>query len=142
MEAHKEVVRLLGGSRGIGRQVRTWADLDAAVQDGLPRAALENLMSVAAPEHERTKLRNRVVPRASFQRSNRLSTAHSATTERLARVTALVQSIWEDHGKAQRFLWSAHPELLGRKPIDAALTEIGAREVEEVLQRGLNGLPV
>ncbi len=142
MEAHKHIVNLLGGAKAIGRPVRSVADLDAAIQAGFPRAALENLMTAVAPEPERARLRNRVVPRASFQRSKTLSAAHSATTERLARITALVQSVWEDAASAQRFLWTAHPELGDRKPIEVALTELGAREVEAVIQRGLHGLPV
>ena len=141
METHKDIVRLLGGVKAVGRSVRTNADLDEAIQAGLPRAALEHLMGAVAPESERAKLRNRVVPRASYQRSKVLSAAHSATTERLARITALAQSVWEDDTKAQRFLWSEHPELGHRKPIEVALTELGAREVEEVIQRGLHGLP-
>jgi len=142
MEPHKHIVHLLGGPKAVGRPVHTVADLDAAIQAGLPREALEHLMSTVAPEPERAKLRNRVVPRASYQRSKILSAAHSATTERLARITALVQSVWEDDVKAQRFLWTEHPELGNRKPIEVALTELGARQVEEVIQRGLHGLPV
>ena len=142
MESHKDIIRLLGGAKGVGRPIRNLTDLDQAIQEGLPRAALEHLMSAVAPEGERAKLRNRVVPRASFQRSKTLSAAHSATTERLARITALVRSVWEDDDKAQRFLWTAHSELRGHKPIEVALTELGAREVEEVIQRGLHGLPV
>jgi putative toxin-antitoxin system antitoxin component (TIGR02293 family) len=142
VETHKDIVRLLGGVKAVGRSVRTNADLDEAIQAGLPRAALEHLMGAVAPESERAKLRNRVVPRASYQRSKVLSAAHSATTERLARITALAQSVWEDDAKAQRFLWTEHPELGNRKPVEVALTELGAREVEEVIQRGLHGLPV
>ena len=142
MEPHKDIIRLLGGAKAVGRAVRNLADLDQAIQAGLPRAALEHLMSAVAPEGQRARLRNRVVPRASFQRNKILSAAHSATTERLARVTALVRGVWKDDDQAQRFLWTEHPELRGRKPIEVALTELGAREVEEVLQRGLRGLPV
>ena len=141
MGSPHHIVDLLGGAKAMGRSVRTLADLDAAIQAGFPRAALEHLMSAVAPEPKRAKLRNRVVPRASFQRSKNLSAAHSATTERLARVTAFVQRVWENEAKAQHFLWTEHPELDDRKPIEVALTELGAREVEEVIQRGLNGLP-
>jgi len=142
MVSPQEIVALLGGREGFGRGVKTLADLDAAVHKGLPRSALDRVLSVAAPESERAALRNSVVPRASYQRSRRLSPAHSATTERLARITALVQWIWEDDRKAQEFLWRPHPELGGRRPIQAALTELGAREVEEVIERGVHGLPV
>jgi putative toxin-antitoxin system antitoxin component (TIGR02293 family) len=142
MLEYQDVVELLGGRAAVGRGVKTVADLDAAISAGLPRSALDHLLEFAAPPAERAKLRNRVVPRASYQRSRRLSAAHSATTERLARVTAMARWVWEDDGKAREFLWRSHPELGGRRPIEAALTELGAREVEEILQRGIHGLPV
>jgi putative toxin-antitoxin system antitoxin component (TIGR02293 family) len=142
MNETEAVVELLGGSKAVGTGVRTLADLDVRLRAGLPRAALDRVVAAAAPAAERVKLRNRIVPRASYQRSRRLSPLHSATTERLARITALVQWVWEDDERAQRFLWTPHPELGGRRPIEVALTELGAREVEEVVQRGLHGLPV
>jgi putative toxin-antitoxin system antitoxin component (TIGR02293 family) len=142
MVEYREVLELLGGRAAIGRSVKTLADLDAAINAGLPRSALDHVLEFAAPAAERTKLRNRVVPRASYQRSRRLSPMHSATTERLARIAAMARWIWEDDEKARAFLWRPHPELRGRRPIEAALTELGAREVEEVLQRGVHGLPV
>lgn len=142
MIGHREVVELLGGQKSLGRRVQTLADLDAAVHAGLPRAALDHFLEFAAPPAERARLRNRIVPRASYQRLRRLNPTHSATTERLARIGAFVRWVWEDDEKAREFLWKPHPELGGRRPIEAALTELGAREVEEVIQRGLHGLPV
>jgi len=142
MNGTEAVVELLGGTRTVGPSVRTLADLDAAVRAGLPRTALDRVVEAAAPASERVWLRNRVVPRATYQRRRKLSPSHSATTERIARVTALANWVWEDEQKTQRFLWTPHAELAGRRPIEAALTEIGAREVEEVVQRGLHGLPV
>lgn len=137
-----EVVALLGGRAGFGKGVKTLAELDAVVHSGLPRSALDRVLSHAAPESERAKLRNRVVPRASYQRSKRLSPVHSATTERLARITVLAQWVWQDEDKTREFLWRPHSELGGRRPIEAALTELGAREVEEIIERGVHGLPV
>ncbi|MBV9316706.1 MAG: DUF2384 domain-containing protein [Gammaproteobacteria bacterium] len=142
MVSPAEIVALLGGPKAIGRGIKTLADLDAVVHKGLPRSALDHVLEVAAPEPERAKLRNAVVPRASYQRNRRLSPIHSATTERLARITALAVWIWGDAHKAQEFLWRPHPELGGRRPIQAALSELGAREVEEVIERGVHGLPV
>jgi len=142
MNGTQAVVELLGGARTVGASVRTLADLDAAVRAGLPRTSLDRVVEAAAPASERVWLRNRLVPRATYQRRCTLSPSHSATIERIARVTALANWVWEDEAHAQRFLWTPHPELDGRRPIEAALTELGAREVEEVLQRGLHGLPV
>ena len=42
---------------------------------------------------------------------------------------------------AAQFMANPHPELDDRAPFEAALTEIGGREVEEVIERGLHGLP-
>lgn len=142
MIGHQDILAVLGGRTAIGRGVRTLADLDAAVHAGLPRQVLDRVVEVVAPAAERTSLRNRVVPRASYQRRRRLSAAHSATTERLARVAAMARWVWEDDEKVRQFLWRPHPELADRRPIDVALTELGAREVEEIIARGVHGLPV
>lgn len=142
MIGHQDILAVLGGKTAVGRGVKTLADLDAAVHAGLPRQVLDHVVDYVAPPAERTNLRNRVIPRASYQRKHRLSAAHSATTERLARVAAIVRWVWEDDEKVRQFLWRPHPELAGRRPIDVALTELGAREVEEILARGVHGLPV
>ncbi len=136
------VARVLGGRRVIGREVFTAADLDAAVSAGLKRQALDQVVEFLAPEAERPKLRNRIVPRASYQRRARLSPGYSAATERLARIAAFARWVWEDDAKARAFLRAPHPELGGRAPLDAAMTELGARQVEEIIDRGLYGLPV
>jgi uncharacterized protein (DUF2384 family) len=93
---YQDVIELLGGRAAVGRGVKTLADLDTAVNAGLPRSALDHVLEMAAPLAERAKLRNRVIPRAGCQRSRRLSAAYSATTERLARITAMARWVWED----------------------------------------------
>ena len=59
----------------------------------------------------------------------------------MARLYAMALSAFEDSDAAARFLTTPHDELEGRTPFDVALTEIGGREVEEVIERGLHGLP-
>jgi len=49
--------------------------------------------------------------------------------------------LWDDDDAAKRFLATPHAELGRRKPIDAALTELGARQVEDIVMRALYGLP-
>jgi putative toxin-antitoxin system antitoxin component (TIGR02293 family) len=63
-------------------------------------------------------------------------------TERLARVIAAAHAAWEDQNDAQEWLTKPHPELGGRTPIDCALTESGARQVESLIDRFQYGLPV
>ena len=64
------------------------------------------------------------------------------TTERLARVYAMVRALWQDDLVAGHFIRTPHPELDGKTPLEAALTEIGGRQVEKIIERGLHGLPV
>jgi uncharacterized protein (DUF2384 family) len=60
----------------------------------------------------------------------------------LARLYAMAHAIWQDAQATRRFLMTPHLELGGKTPLDAALTEVGGRRVEEVITRGLHGLPV
>jgi uncharacterized protein (DUF2384 family) len=111
MVSARQIVEVLGGGDGLIHSVKTLADLDAAVHKGPPRAALDHVLAVAAPKSERAKLRNAVVPRASYQRNRRLSPSHSATTERLARITALAQWVWRISIRRRNFSGGPIPSL-------------------------------
>jgi putative toxin-antitoxin system antitoxin component (TIGR02293 family) len=136
------IAEVLGGRPALGSRVMSWSELDRAVAAGLPRAALDALVAHVADPAERTRLKYRIVPKATYLRHDHLNAAHSQRTERLARVFALAESVWRDQDEARRFINTAHPELDGRPPLEVAMTEIGARQVEEVLERGLHGLPI
>jgi putative toxin-antitoxin system antitoxin component (TIGR02293 family) len=84
----------------------------------------------------------RVVPLSTLKRRTRLKTHESEKTERLARVIALAELLWDDQEAAQEFLNTPHPELDGRTPLECAASELGAREVEDLVMRALYGLPV
>lgn len=133
------VARILG----LGPNVRSVADIAEAVESGLPKHSLERVVErtgVQGPARQR--LMHRVVPAATFKRRHRLKLVESEKTERLARVIALAELLWDDDDEAKRFLATPHPELGRRKPIEAALTELGARQVEDIVTRALYGLPV
>ena len=86
---------------------------------------------------------NRIVPSATYKRRrNILKVDESERTERLARVIASAEYVWDDSEKARRWLTKPHPELGRKSPVDAALTELGARQVEDLLDRIFYGLPV
>jgi putative toxin-antitoxin system antitoxin component (TIGR02293 family) len=84
----------------------------------------------------------RVVPEATYKRRSRLTVVESERTERLARVIATAESVWGDADDAKTWLNTAHPELDGQMPLEAAFFELGARRVEELLARLEYGLPV
>ncbi|MGH8223446.1 MAG: antitoxin Xre/MbcA/ParS toxin-binding domain-containing protein [Woeseiaceae bacterium] len=141
----KEIAKVLGGRRVLGRTVRNMRELDDIVREGIPKSALDTFIRFLTAPSRGTdltaQLRNKIVPRATYQRVDRLNLQVGETTERLARLYALALSTFKDRTAATRFLMNPHPELENRAPFDVALTEIGGREVEEVIERGLHGLP-
>jgi uncharacterized protein (DUF2384 family) len=54
---------------------------------------------------------------------------------------ATAEDVRQDREQARRFLRTPHPEIGGKTPLDAALTELGARQAEEVMARIVYGLP-
>jgi putative toxin-antitoxin system antitoxin component (TIGR02293 family) len=127
---------------GLKRAGRGTAALAAAVENGLPRSALLRVVARSGLSGKaRDALLYRVVPLATFKRRTRLKQHESEKTERLARVIALAELLWDDQPAAQQFLDSAHAELAGRTPLECAGSELGARQVEEVVMRAIYGLP-
>ncbi len=132
------VARILG----LKPSIRSVADIAEAVESGLPKLSLERVVEHSGIEGPaRLKLMHRVVPAATYKRRQRLKLVESEKTERLARVIALAEMLWDDEAEARRFLSTPHPELGRKKPIEAALTELGARQVEDIVNRALYGLP-
>ena len=137
------IVDVLGGAAVLKRPVRSWADLESAVNDGLPKRALQAMAVRALPEGAPTgPLVYRVVPIATFKRRTRLTPEESARTERLARVVALAEALWDEQGEARAFLNAPHPLLDGRTPLEVAASELGARRVERLLHDVEHGLPL
>jgi len=142
MVAVARIAEVMGGRPVLGRRIVSWSDLDEMIAAGLPRLALDALVRHVSNPSDSTRMKYRIVPKATYQRSARLNPAHSQKAERLARVFALAESIWQDEAAARRFMNTPHRELNGRTPVDVAMTEVGARQVEEVIERGRHGLPV
>lgn len=63
-------------------------------------------------------------------------------TERVARVIATAERVWDDRDGARRFLLTPNANFEGERPIDMARSESGARRVEELLWQIFHGLPV
>lgn len=142
--AAEQIADVLGGPRTLGRRVKSTRELDDIVRQGLPKPALDTFINtLIASEYRKfaNQLRNKIVPRATYNRVDRFNLQVSETTERMARLYAMALSVFDNAETAARFMASPHPELQDRAPFEAALTEIGGREVEEVIERGLHGLP-
>lgn len=125
------------------RSVRSLIDLRHKVSQGLPKASVRRVAEQATSNRrEAVEIMHRIIPEATYKRrKDRLSAAESERTERIARVVAAAEYVWDDPGSAKRFLAAPHPELGGETPLQASLTELGARHVEEILTGILHGLP-
>ena len=137
------VADILGGEEVLYERVRSSADLQRVVAEGLPVRALdETVQYVTGNRRAARMLRDRLVPRATRARRTRLRLAESERVERLARLMALAEHVWENRDDAREFLGSRHPMLDGKSPLEMAETELGARRVERLLMNLEYGLPV
>ena len=115
-----------------------------AVENGLPVEAVKELQA----ELKRLGVRrpseyvDSIVSRATLQRRDRLKPEEGEQLVRVASVLASAEDVWGDEDDAAKFLTSPHPMLGGAVPIDLALSEIGARQVEHILLAMDLGLPV
>ena len=121
----------------------TLAELEARVREGLPKSALRaGVEHAVASAEARRALLAQIIPEATYKRRReRLTRDESEKAERLARVVATATYIWDDAADAREFLNAPHPMLEMRAPLEVALTELGARRVEELLWQLFYGLP-
>ena len=102
------VARMMGGQRVLGRRIRTVRQLRQAVEGGLPVGALEAVVGhVASDRFTAAALKYAIVPKTTLHRRERLTAEESARLERLARMTALAEQVWEDEERAREFLAGA-----------------------------------
>lgn len=139
----EEIAVVMGGRSLIRRQIRSLSDLDRVIDEGIPREVLDHVLgTLFGADRSSAEFRNRIIPRATYQRKQTLESPFSDRVERLARIFAMARAVWGDDEKARRFLLLPHAELEGNIPVEVALTEVGARRVEAVMERGVHGLPI
>jgi putative toxin-antitoxin system antitoxin component (TIGR02293 family) len=137
------VAEVMGGLRTLRREVRSTADLVELIEQGIPVEALDEVMGrIALNGSLAGDVKHWVVPKSTLtRRHDRLSLEESERLERLARVTALAEQVWENRGLAREFLTAPQPQLGDARPVDAIRTELGSRRVEELLLRLEFSLP-
>jgi putative toxin-antitoxin system antitoxin component (TIGR02293 family) len=122
---------------GLQGSIRSVSDLEAAVSAGLPKRSLERLSArLHLDRRIASAYKFKVVPAATWKRrSKRLSVDESERTERLARVLAHAEYVWDDRDQAREWMSKPHRELHNSTPLEAARTELGARRVEDLLDK-------
>lgn len=138
----ESIADVMGGTAILGRRIRSIDDLEKIVSRGLPKQALRRTAErVYQSAGDARRVMFRIVPEATFKRRTRLSATESERTERLARVIAAAEHAWNDQEDAREWLTKTHPELGKRTPIESAMSELGARRVEDLLDRLFYGIP-
>ena len=132
------IAEVLGGRKILGRAVEKADDLAELVREGLPagsvRLLAERLEMGSTALSRKLGIPQRTLTRRMSHRS-RLTAAESDRTVRLARVYAsAVEMIGEEH-KAVEWLQTENRALAGERPLDKLDTDVGAREVEDLLGR-------
>lgn len=138
----EKVAAALGGERTLKAKLTTVGDLHAAVRRGLPRAVVGELARAAALDRdEQKRVAHLVASEATLKRVQVLSPAASERAERIARVVALAQEVFRDPAKVHDWLHRPNLSLGSAAPVLLAATDLGARQVEQVLANIEYGLP-
>ena len=133
----RAVVKELGGKSTFRRQLRNEYDLRDAIREGFPTAAIKGLMQAASLTLSELAssldLSARSLQRR--RRSGRLARYESDRLYRLARIVALAEECFASRDKAIHWLKQSNPALGGIRPLESLDTELGARQVENLLGR-------
>lgn len=135
------LVGLLGGRKVLGPLTEA-RDIQEAVRDGLPYATLGALaMALDLAQKDVTAVIG-VAPRTLARRRHerQFSPAESDRLYRIAHVTRLAVDVLGSLDKARKWLTRENRALGGAIPLGMLDTEIGERQVEDVLLRLAHGI--
>jgi putative toxin-antitoxin system antitoxin component (TIGR02293 family) len=133
----RAVIAGLGGKQALGRSLSSEQDVREAIREGFPPAVVQELMRISGLTLKELAgaldLSTRSLQRR--RRSGRLARYESDRLYRLARILALADEFLGDHERAIRWLKRPNRALGGIAPVSALDTELGARQVENILGR-------
>jgi putative toxin-antitoxin system antitoxin component (TIGR02293 family) len=133
----RAVIKELGGRSVLGRNLNSQRDLCEAIRDGFPPAVVEELMQASGLTLKELAEALDLSPRSlqRRRRSGRLARFESDRLYRLARIVAVARQSLGDREKAMLWLKRSNRALGGIPPVGAIDTELGARQVEDILGR-------
>jgi len=131
------VVAELGGKRTLGRSLSSDRDMREAIREGFPPAVVERLMQASGLTLKELAGALDLSPRSlqRRRRSGKLARYESDRLYRLARLVAIANEYLGDAERARRWLKHPNRALGGLSPVAALDTEVGARQVENILGR-------
>jgi putative toxin-antitoxin system antitoxin component (TIGR02293 family) len=142
MVTAERIAETLGGARVLKRKGVTRAGLQAQLRTGLPYSALEAVAAGFEIGTADLVAVLRVPPRtlARRKREKRLRADESDRLFRLGRIAALAEDVLGSREKATRWLHQPNRALGSATPLHQMDTELGARQVEDVLLRVAHGV--
>jgi putative toxin-antitoxin system antitoxin component (TIGR02293 family) len=131
------VVGELGGSAGLGRAVHSEEDMSAAIRAGFPHTAVEGLLESSGLSLREVATSLDLSLRSLQRRKGqgRLARYESDRLYRLARLVALAEYFLGSRQLAIDWLKRPNYVLGGVAPLSVVDTELGARQVENILGR-------
>lgn len=136
------IARLLGGEQTLGRKVRTPMELEECARKGFPTGVLEVLVRRSVVDSK--EVYGWIVPRRTLahrvKKRQRLSMEESNRVSRVARIFAFAADTLGDEEKARHWLRKPMRQFAGRTPMEMLETELGARQVEDLLGRISHGI--
>jgi putative toxin-antitoxin system antitoxin component (TIGR02293 family) len=131
------VVEELGGASVMGRPLHTETDLQTAIREGFPQTVVEGVMKSAHLTLKELAASLDLSTRSLQRRrgEGRLARYESDRLYRIARIVALAKHYLGGEEIAIRWLKRPNRALGGVAPMQAIDTELGARNVENVLGR-------
>jgi putative toxin-antitoxin system antitoxin component (TIGR02293 family) len=136
------VARTLGGERVLRRKTPSFEQLRTALRRGLPYAALEAVASEfrITQEDLRSVLHLPARTLARRKKEKRLRADESDRLFRLGRLAALAQEVLGSREKAAGWLHRPNRALGNVVPLRQLDTDLGARQVEDLLLRIAHGV--
>jgi len=142
MATTEELVKVLGGRGVLKHRVRNIQELERLVQEGLPYRALEKVMERFGLELSETQ-RVLLMPLRTLSRRKamaRMKAVESDRLIRLARIGAHAVQVFGTDEKAATWLHRPIRALDNRAPLDLLRTDLGTKQVENVLGRIEHGV--
>lgn len=131
-----EIAEALGGKDTLRATIEKELDMDQLIRDGIPFEAYDHFKAkLKMTPHELCTFIGLKGYRKIKHGNGRLSPISSDRLYRLARVYAIAVEVLGDEDRGREWLKKPQYGLGGRIPLEMVATEIGAKEVENLLGR-------
>jgi putative toxin-antitoxin system antitoxin component (TIGR02293 family) len=142
MTTTQHTVRLLGGKKVLGFDIRSTEDAINVLKQGIPAGAMGELIShLAISQNEFSEITG-IAKRTMARRmgKERLKPEESNRVYRVANIVALTEEVFGDNEKSRAWLSRPNRALGGMAPLKMLDTDIGTEEVKKVLGRIVHGV--